>query len=332
MEFAHTGPQCVAGDALLRALAGSAGSRQARQAGAGSALAASQAKHCAAALMASSADQSRAQKRRYDLLTTKETIGRQYAVARRLAGGQRGYLSAWAKRHYPDRTATELNLQCFLRKARGYAREYTGPLAASQAVRRSGGQGVAGVCTSTMPHSKRKRLYGGGGPGAMKCMALVEELFSWFVDTIETVKGRLPSCLILRVAQSMANDLMTWHRLQKEDGLIPPHATLDLPALTHSWLARWRNCYGLSWRTCNLRYKCPRATLVRRLKVFWSNVLRVRWLRAKLEPDTALVFEGFDQKPLWFTAASQKNTLAIRGARKVAVKETPQRHGRDSLQ
>ena len=33
------------------------------------------------------------------------------------------------------------------------------------------------------------------------------------------------------------------------------------------------------------------------------------------------VFDGFDQKPLWFTAASQEKTLAIRGARKVAVKE-----------
>ena len=155
----------------------------------------------------------------------------------------------------------------------------------------------------------------------MKGMALVEELFTWFVDSIENVKGRLPSSLVLRVAHSIANDLQTWHRLEKEDGRIPPHATLDLPVLNHSWLARWRKCYSLSWRTCNLRYKCPRTTLTRRLVVFWSNVLRVRWLQAKLEPDTGLVFEGFDQKPLWFTAASQEKTLAHRGTRKVAVKE-----------
>ena len=275
--------------------------------------------------MASSVEQSRGTKRHYDFLTTKEQIGRQYAVARRLAEGEKGYLCEWAKQNYPERCLTELNLQCFLRKARTYARKFghdvVAPLAASQVFRRVGGQGVSGICSSAVPHSKRKRVHGGGGPGIMKGMVIAEELFSWFVNTIDNVKGRLPSGLILRMAHTMANDLKTWHRLEKEDGRIPPHETLQLPVLNHSWLARWRKCYSLSWRTCNLRYKCPRAILVRRLKIFWSNVLRVRWLHAKLEPDAVLVFEGFDQKPLWFTAASQEKTLAIRGARKVAVKE-----------
>ena len=320
--FAHEGSQCCGGDALLRALAVREGSSSSV---ACSALAASQARQSAAALMAWSVEQSRSTKRHYDLLTTKEQIGRQYAVARRLAAGEKGYLCEWAKQNYPERCLTELNLQCFLRKARTYARKFghdvVAPLAASQVVRRVGGQGVSGICSSAVPHSKRKRVHGGGGPGIMKGMVIAEELFSWFVDTIDNVKGRLPSGLILRMAHTMANDLKTWHRLEKEDGRIPPHETLQLPVLNHSWLARWRKCYSLSWRTCNLRYKCPRALLVRRLKIFWSNVLRVRWLQAKLEPDASLVFEGFDQKPLWFTAASQEKTLAIRGARKVAVKE-----------
>ena len=155
----------------------------------------------------------------------------------------------------------------------------------------------------------------------MKAMAIAEELFSWFVDTIDNVKGRLPSGLILRMAHTLANELKTWHRLEQEEGRISPHAKLDLPSFGHQWLARWRKSYSLSWRTCNLRYKCPLATLRRRLQIFWSNVLRVRWLHAKLEPDVQLVFEGFDQKPCWFTAAHQEKTLAIRGARKVAVKE-----------
>ena len=33
------------------------------------------------------------------------------------------------------------------------------------------------------------------------------------------------------------------------------------------------------------------------------------------------MFEGMDQKPLWFTASSQEKTLAPKGVRKVAVKE-----------
>ena len=320
--FEHEGPQCRGGDALLRALAGRSASSSSV---ACSALAASQSRHSAAALMASSVQQRQGTKRHCDLLITKEQIGRQYAVARRLSAGEKGYLSEWAKQNFPERCSTEHNLQCFLRKARTYARKFghdlAAPMAASQVVRRAGGQGVSGICTAAVPHSKRKRVHGGGGPGIMKGMVIAEELFSWFVDTIDNVKGRLPSGLILRMAHTMANDLKTWHRLEKEDGRIPPHATLELPVLCHQWLARWRKCYSLSWRTCNLRYKCPRATLVRRLRIFWSNVMRVRWLHAKLEPDSLLVFEGFDQKPLWFTAASQEKTLAIRGARKVAVKE-----------
>ena len=94
--FSHAGPQCVIGDALLRALSGST---RAPASSAGSVLVASQAQasQCAAALMASAVHPPRAMKRHYDLLTTKEDIGRQYAVARRLAAGQKGYLSEWAK-------------------------------------------------------------------------------------------------------------------------------------------------------------------------------------------------------------------------------------------
>ena len=267
----------------------------------------------------------------------KETLGREYAAARRMAAGENGFLSRWAKQRYPERCLTDHALQCFLRKLRTYANKLgqaleapvaasQGPLAASQAVagaavRRAGGQGVSGICTATVPHSKRKRVYGGGAPGMMKAMAIAEELFAWFVDTLDNVRGRLPSGLILRMAHTLANDLKTWHRLEQEEGRIPPHETLELPNLNHQWLARWRKSYSLSWRTCNLRFKCPRATLFQRLRIFWSNVLRVRWLHAKLEPDTLLVFEGFDQKPCWFTAASQEKTLAMRGQRKVAVKE-----------
>ena len=102
--FEHDGPQLKGGDALLRALSGRSASSSC------SALAASQARQSATALMASSVEQSRGAKRHYDLLTTKEQIGRQYAVARRLAAGQRGYLSEWAKQNYPERCLTESTL------------------------------------------------------------------------------------------------------------------------------------------------------------------------------------------------------------------------------
>ena len=77
----------------------------------------------------------------------------------------------------------------------------------------------------------------------------------------------------------------------------------------------------MSWRLTNLRFKAPRSVIKQRLLVFWSNVLRIRFLHQFTEPGGELVFEGFDQKPLWFTASSQERGLALRGARKVATKE-----------
>lgn len=102
---------------------------------------------------------------------------------------------------------------------------------------------------------------------------------------------------------------------------MPPHAVVRLPVIDTCWLRRWRRLHGISWRTVNLRFKCPRSVLKARLAVFWGNVLRVRFLHKGLEPRGELVFEGFDQKPLWFTAAGQEKTLGLRGARKVVVKE-----------
>lgn len=77
----------------------------------------------------------------------------------------------------------------------------------------------------------------------------------------------------------------------------------------------------MSARQANLRFKAPRHVIQFRLRVFWCNAIRVRVLHALLEPGGELFFEGFGQKPMWFTASSQEKTMALRGARKVAVKE-----------
>ena len=83
----------------------------------------------------------------------------------------------------------------------------------------------------------------------MKGMAIAEELFQWFVDTINNVRGRLLSGLILKMADQMSKDLEAWHRAEKEHGRNGPHEKPDILVLNHGWLARWRKCYSLSWRT-----------------------------------------------------------------------------------
>ena len=266
-------------------------------------------------------------KREQDLLVVKESIGRRFLVVKRLRGESPGWAASWAREEFPERCCGDsgfetTRVQCFLRKARTYAKLVGGDQASSQACAQAQGRGAPGVCTMALPFSKRRRMHGAGGPGAMKGMVIADELFWWFVDTIENIKGRLPSALLLDAARIIAKDAKQFVAQQIQEGKVGAHATFDCPVLDHGWLRRWRNLYGISWRTPNLRFKCSRRMLTHRLRVFWANVLRVRFLHQALSQETGeLVFEGFDQKPLWFTAASQEKTLAPRGAEKVAVKE-----------
>ena len=153
----------------------------------------------------------------------------------------------------------------------------------------------------------------------VSCPEIGAELFAWFVDSINNIRGRVPSFLLLDVANGLGKALRQGHEQDKEAGIVPPHAVLRLPKIDYNWLRRWRRMHHVTWRTVTLRFKASRETILARLRVFWRNVLRVRLLHALLEPHGALVFEGMDQKPLWFTASGQEKTLAPRGARKGAV-------------
>ena len=155
----------------------------------------------------------------------------------------------------------------------------------------------------------------------VKCPEIGEELFAWFVDSLRNVKGRIPSFILLYMGRGFAKVSKQGHLEDKESGRIAPDVMLDLPKIDYEWLRRWRKMYHVSWRTVTLRFKCSRDTIKTRLNILWKNVLRVRILHELLEPEGELVLEGMDQKPLWFTSAAEQKTLAIRGQRKVAVKE-----------
>ena len=91
--------------------------------------------------------------------------------------------------------------------------------------------------------------------------------------------------------------------------------------MSYCWLRRWRRLFSISARLANFRFKAPRRVIRERLLVFWRNVIRVRMLHQLCEPGGELVIEGFDQKPLWFTASSLEKTFALKGTRQVAVKD-----------
>ena len=259
--------------------------------------------------------------RNSDLVSVQEDIGRKYIVARTTAT-VKDWARQWALREFPSRCSTDKDLRRFLQNARRCA-ERVQSLGAKQAEpgNVAPGRGVHGVCTHQVPLSKRRRRFGAGGPGLMKHPCIAEELFDWFVDSLQNVKGRMPSFLLLQQAKLVGRDLQEHWTSQVDKGETHPGCEPTLPVLDYGWLKRWRRLYGLSWRHVNLRYKCPRRLLLSRLKAFWCNILRIRFLLLYTEPESSLEFEDFDQKPCWFTAAGSEPTVAPRGASKVAVKE-----------
>ena len=317
--FAHEGPDVCPGDACFRALSGRRGAASSQ----GLALSHEVVRRQTIDdMLVDTQARKEKRKRTTDLLSVKEDIGRKFLVAKRLSEGKQGWAQEWARGQFPQRCTSDQEMRNFLRKARKYANRLGAKAGErTDVLRRSSGQGVAGICTTAVPHSSRKRRHGGGAPGCMKCPEIGDELYAWFVDTINNVKGRMPSSLLLEKARVFERDLQAWWHEQKEAGRVAPSQALSTPTLNHSWLRRWRRLHSVSWRSVNLRFKCSRGVLKSRLKVFWGNVLRVRFLHAALEPQGEFVIEGFDQKPLWFTASSQEKTLSLRGARKVAVKE-----------
>ena len=305
-----------AGDAIFRALARPAGTLPVRT------------PPWDVALALSHGQREGAKRRRMsDLLTTKDRIAREYLVAKRLSTqspGRGNWAQTWARKQHPERCHSRTAEASFLRQVRRRANGLAGVEPSSgdgPAGRRVGCALDVGVCTRAVQPKVRRRRQGAGGPGVVRCPEIGAELFAWFVDSIRNIVGRIPSFLLLHVAHGLARALSQGHEQDKEAGLIPPHAVLDLPKLDHNWLRRWRRMHHVTWRTVTLRFKCSRDTIRTRLLVFWKNVLRVRFLHDLLEPHGELVFEGMDQKPLWFTASSQERTLAPKGARKVAVKE-----------
>ena len=117
-------------------------------------------------------------------------------------------------------------------------------------------------------------------------------------------------------------DLVDDWQVRKAQGHADGASCLELPDISVNWVSRWRRFYGVSYRTVNLRYKISQTKRLARLKVFWSNIMRVRLLHECLFDVDGWDFVSMDQKPLYFNSLLSSKTLAPRGARKVPVKES----------
>lgn len=132
---------------------------------------------------------------------------------------------------------------------------------------------------------------------------------------------RISGTMVLAQAEALKRDLLELHHLRVERGEADPTMPPQLPKLNAVWLLRWRRKYGVSSRAVNLRYKVSAAKRDSRIRILWCNVSRLRALHEALFGEGKLRFVGLDQKPLWFKSSRDSKTLAVKGTKRVAVKE-----------
>ena len=164
------------------------------------------------------------------------------------------------------------------------------------------------------PLSGRRRLWGRQGVHLIKAPGLRRALFEWFCQVRSLCKGRMPLQALDMKAQAIRREcIQEALRLQ---------ARPQVPVISKSWLARFRQEYSISLRSPNRRWKVPRRVLLDRLCCMWSNVIRLRTLAlVKLGYD--LEGDNFDQKPFHLNEAGSKGakTLSVKGEPIVAIKE-----------
>ena len=154
------------------------------------------------------------------------------------------------------------------------------------------------------------------------CIVLGEELWSWYVDILHHRPGRIGTQQLVDQAVVIATDLQDDWSIRVAQGQADGASFPKLPVLSRDWAGRWRKAHGVTFRTVNLRYKLSQSKRLHRLRIFWSNVLRMRLLHECLYGRDGIDFVSADQKPLYFNSSLASKSLAPRGANKVNVKES----------
>ena len=180
------------------------------------------------------------------------------------------------------------------------------------------GRGYAAI-GKHVARSCRKRMEGGGNK--VLCPEVGSELWHWFVDTIRFVRARIGNHILLSKASGLVKEIEDIADKLVRDGVIVEADRPKLPKINRSWLARWRKRYRVSYKCTSIVYKVPKATLVKRLGVFWRNVIRIRYFHSKMFPNARLHYRSYDQKPLYFNQAGTKGTFASMDERDVEVRE-----------
>ena len=159
-----------------------------------------------------------------------------------------------------------------------------------------------------VPHRFLKRQRKGQGP-PYKCPLIREYLWDWFVDIRRSLATTISSKFVMMKARELADQVLDVMRKTGDYG--------EIPQIDRNWLHRWKRDKGVVFRKPNMRFKCSRPVMKKRLRAMWLNDIKVRRLAELcLGKDLADQIFGLDEKPIHFNEGGSRNTstLEIAGA------------------
>ena len=257
--------------------------------------------------------------------TTKQVL--EFRTERKKNENMYGWMEAYIEKYVPDSMAMSKKQRTHYKERikRLLRRDRAATAASSeQMVRTATSVPSAGKVKGA---KDRKRF---GTPGrTVASLLLYTELYQWFIDLIGSLKCRVSSSILLYQARVIAGDIYASLQDDIAHGRLPAGSKCPLPILTGAngmkFIRGWRNYFDISWRRCNLRFKCNSATILLRCTMFWENCLRIRFLHYYLVGCREILkFVNSDEKPMWFNSVSGRRVFAMKGAKRVAVNETVQ--------
>ena len=104
---------------------------------------------------------------------------------------------------------------------------------------------------------------------------LMHELYEWFIDLIGMLRCRVSSSILLFQARIICSDILASVQDDINEGRRPAGTIPKLPMLTGEagmqFIRRWRTFFDVSWRKCNLRFKCAYTTILLRVTMCWET-------------------------------------------------------------
>ena len=247
--------------------------------------------------------------------TTKQVL--EFRTERKKNDNMYGWIEAYIEKYVPESMAMSKKQKThYKQRIKRLVRRDRAATAASseQMVRTATSVPSAGKVKGS---KDRKRF---GTPGrTVASLLLYTELYQWFIDLIGSLKCRVSSSILLYQARVIAGDIYASLQDDIAHGRLPAGSKCPLPRLTGAnamkFIRGWRNYFDISWRRCNLRFKCNSATILLRCTMFWENCLRIRFLHYYLVGSREILkFVDSDEKPMWFNSVSGRRVFAMKGA------------------